>query len=181
MLLINVIILISDHLHGWLTDLYPREWRSCMVCSTRSKSPVGIFVVLPALWHDTLCFFSSEPHQSSSQSCLPMKCFESTIKYCEKSSENPSEGHITNEAAAISLCYHAVGGVPDEQLEKLFLFCQVIFVIRSPDVDDSLERLKGDVPHLRTSGFDCREQQSQSTKRCQSRAGRRTTEHLEWN
>lgn len=135
-----------------------------MVCSTRSKSPVGIFVVLPALSHDTLCFFSSEPHRSSSQSCLPMKYFESKIKHCEKSGENTSEDHITNEAAAISLCYHAVGGAPDEQLEKLFLFCQVIFVIRSPDVDDSLVRLKGDVPHVRTSGFDCRKQQLQVNK-----------------
>lgn len=159
----NVIILISGHLHSWLTDFYPRESRSCMVCSTRSKSPVGIFVVLPALWCNTMWFFLGEPHRSSTQSCLTMKCFESTIKHCEKSGEYPSEDHITNEAAAIALCYHGVGGVPDEKLEKLFLCCQVIFVIRSPDVDDNLVRLplKGDVVHLRTSGFDCREQQSQ--------------------
>lgn len=166
MLLINVIILISDHLHSCLADFYPREWRSCMVCSTRSKSPVGIFVVLTALWLDTLCFSSGEPHRSSTQSCLTMKCFEPTIKHWEKSGEYPSEDHITNEAAAISLCYHVLGGAPDEQLEKLFLCCQVIFLIRSPDVDDSLVRLpvNGDVPHLRTSGFDCREQQSQVNK-----------------
>lgn len=106
-----------------------------------------------------MCFFSGEPHRSSSQSCLTTKCFESTIKHCEKSREYPSLKHIPNEATAIALCYHAVGGVPDEQLEKLFVCCQVIFIIRSLNIDDSLVRLpvKGDVPHLRTSGFDCGE------------------------
>lgn len=88
-----------------------------------------------------------------------MKCFESTHKHQEESSKYPRRITHQMTTTLISACYHAVGRSPDMQLEKLFPCCQVIVVIRRPNMDKSLVRLQmeGDVPHLRTSGFDCRE------------------------
>lgn len=68
------------------------------------------------------------------------------------------------------------------QLEQLVLCCQVIFVIRRPNVDESLVRLmvEGDIPHLRTSGFDCRETKVTDQQRNhKSAASWRPAEHLE--
>lgn len=67
--------------------------------------------------------------------------------------------HPRRKTASTGARYHAAGRSPDVQLEKLFRCGQVIAVIRRRNMDKSLVGLQvqGDVPHLRTSGLDCRE------------------------
>lgn len=85
----------------------------------------------------------------------------SNRKNCEQFNHcwTSSKIEIITEATQIRWSYHCAACCPDEQLEELILYFQVVFVVRSLNMNDSLVRLldESNVLHLRTLRFNCRD------------------------